>query len=196
MKNMGIQDSLIEMRENLEKLESAREQVQKVSTKSIEVIGATDRLTKSIEELKAKYDEEGEKLLNSFDNASHNFKENYKAVIKEYEDYVKTFKSIQQENNATLKASFESLNNSINIAQKNIEDIDIELGFKKTSKSIESLSSNLSNSMNEMVEELSGHFDNTNRSLHQIKKMQAINMIILSVGAIAAVAFLIYKNIQ
>lgn len=138
MSNTVIQQSLIDIEQNLRKLESARSQVGTFAGKSEELIALVTELVSSIETLKKNYEEAESKVQKDLEKSQVEFE-----------------KSLAKTLNAADSKSKEFLSNQELFAQKAIENLkEFETKLIDTKKSIEEL--DLEKGLNDVKLELSG----------------------------------------
>ena len=187
MSNTLIQQSLIDIEQNLRKLESARNQVGSVAEKTERLISSISSVIENVESIREAFEGEESYLKKSVENSLDNFKKDLQkssdlALSKASELSEKQEKIISE---TVLK--LEEFQSKLRDVQKTLLDFDIEKSLDgirlELSKLIEEVNSNQkknSDLLNEMKSEI--------RTNHELAiKSDKQNLIVLAVGFVLVV---------
>ena len=191
MSNTLIQQSLIDIEQNLKKLESARSQVGNMADKSEQLISSVASVIESIEAIK-----------NSFSN-DENYLKN--SVHERLEDFSKTLsKSGENVNNKASEISskhkkvidetivkMDEFKSNLSDVQKSILDFDLEQSLDKIraelSSLIEQVTKNQATTTKE-VDELKAQLKST---LESQEKSAKLNLIVLAAGFVITIVIIL-----
>lgn len=191
MSNTLIQQSLIDIEQNLKKLESARSQVGNMADKSEQLISSVASVIESIEAIK-----------NSFSN-DENYLKN--SVLERLEDFSKTLsKSGENVNNKASEISskhkkvidetivkMDEFKSNLSDVQKSILDFDLEQSLDKIRAELSSLKEQVTKNQattTKEVDELKAQLKST---LESQEKSAKLNLIVLAAGFVITIVIIL-----
>ena len=157
MSNPVIQQTLVDLKESLSKIESARTQVNNVSEKSEQIISSFNRILKSIESISDGVGIDKESIKQNLNESFNNFQNELDSISQKSEDSIKKV----NEDFIFQKTKFKE-----NL-EKNIESIDEE--FNKLSSNIELNTNNVKNELAKLSSEFNYGLLEINSNLEKFK---------------------------
>jgi chromosome segregation ATPase len=172
MNNPTLNAALSELEQNLKKLDSARNQVEKVSGKTSEIISSVSNLTHSIENLRNRYTEEEKKLKQIYVETSTELTNDFKSKIEKIKKLADDYQGFQNEHTKSIQLSVDKLNSSLSEASQKIGEIDIEKNYGLIQESLENqyllIDKNFS-SFGEDLKEIANQIKNQIASIQSIE---------------------------
>jgi hypothetical protein len=199
---MVIQQSLIDIEQNLGKLESARSQIEKVSEKSEILISSIADAIKSIETIKSSFDEDENYLKNSVDDTINEFKSAIENVTK---TVISNASSTAEEQSTSFNNSLKKFDDSLKkglentlsktgeiyakqelIISKNLDEVKVI--FEKASKEIEGQGKSFSESHEKIssatiktLQEFQNQLEEVQKSIEKFNLKESLENISLDI---------------
>ncbi|MAM29321.1 MAG: hypothetical protein CMC13_09885 [Flavobacteriaceae bacterium] len=174
MNNNTVNQSLIEIEENLKNLETARNQVDGVSKKSETLILEVTKLINKIQVLENEFSLEKSGLSNNITNEISKFK---KSLKKESDVFIEKSKEVSEKHSNSTLNNIERLavfQEKLGIVEKNISELDFEKGFVEIRERLQNIldqQESLSLDINKSFKGLEASTENT---LYQLQKEQKV----------------------
>lgn len=168
MSNSAIQQSLIDIEQNLRKLESARSQVEGLAHKSEQLSSLVANLIESIEAIKISYEDAESSLQQNFEKSLIKFEGNLSETIHSVDIKSKEFLSNQESFITKAVDNLKDIDKNLLETKKSIQELDLE-------KRMNSIKVELS----EIKEQVNSNHNKTFSNLLKVQSLQR-NLLILS----------------
>jgi len=155
MNNPIINQSLIELEQNLKNLSSAKSQVDLIANKSNDLVAIMAKLVSNIETIKTNYDSKGNYLESSLKQSVENFAQYLDTFKKDID--TKTKAAINNQVGATDQAvkNLKELTSQIDESKKEIDSLEFGAIMDKVSDDLKNLQSDVKSLQSEWVKRVS-----------------------------------------
>lgn len=174
MNNEAVNQSLINIEENLRKLETARNQVNSVSEKSEVLVKEVSGLVRQIQSLQSEFGSEKQRFNSIIENTISEFEESLRIQSKKILEKSDTITSKHLENTDENIRKLKDFEAKIVIAEKNISKIDFEKGFSKLTLSQQTAideQKNFKLEINELIEKINSKLTAINSDIIENQKL-------------------------
>lgn len=154
MNNPIINQSLIELEQNLKNLSSAKSQVDLIANKSNDLVAIMTKLVSNIETIKTNYDSKGNYLESSLKQSVESFAQYLDTFKKDID--AKTKAAISNQVGATDQAvkNLKELTSQIDESKKEIDSLEFGVIMAKVSDDLKNLQSDVKSSRHDLVKRI------------------------------------------
>ncbi|MCC6700571.1 MAG: hypothetical protein IT221_03560 [Fluviicola sp.] len=192
MSNTVIQQSLIDIEQNLKKLESAREQVKNVTHSSEKLTVSISELANLVDILLGALRDDKEELVRTMKTNLEKVQSDLSLITKEFEENSSKLNEKQSLSVDEAIANFKKLDSTVENLRKSLESFDLETNFQLVLKQLNGLNEDiitLKSNVENNTEELSKKMDSI--SANQLKTMKTFLIVTLaSIGILGLLAIL------
>ncbi len=196
MSNTVIQQSLIDIEQNLKKLDSARNQVGKLAGKSEELISLFSKLVGSIELIQENYKGAESTLQQNMEKSRLEFEKSLNKTINYAEINSKEFLSNQEKFIGNAIEQLKDFQNKLYDTQRSIEEFDLEKGLNKIYAELSGIQETLISQHSIIIIKISEMQSVLDERLLEIQNAQKQNFILTSIGLIIIVLILIIETVK
>ena len=191
MSNKVIQQSLINIEQNLRKLESARNQVEKISDRSSELITSISSVLKSINAIRQSFESDENYLINNVKESLKSFAdkldEGAASANKKTVEITAHHEKIIEGSISKIKDFLENLSD----VQQSILDFDLKESLDKIRQELVTLTETIKINQSTNTQELNAIKSELEAARIRQEKAAGINLIVLVLGFVLTIVILL-----
>jgi hypothetical protein len=187
MNNSAVYQSLIDIEENLQKLESARTQVSRVSEYSMQLATTVAELVQNIQTLQDEFGDERNNWSDSLNKSLSGFNKTLDKNLREVLGKSVEFGQKQQKSVNETVIKLDGLQDKIKAVEKTVQDLDFTREIHLIYNKMDGITSDLHKTKEGLIKRMDGHFkeirelqnSNQNKQLLSTIGLGAIIILIL-----------------